>query len=163
MVLKFEVIHLPKGSIFSKSYGLCRATGHNRMKSQQLFERFDEFPILLSNISQRKKLAMSLDASEFNGYPLFYRSFEDEISEIKEFPKKVKYLVIHTRFLINQRATSLFSEYDLLRISSKQPDLFPNLKNSSKPIHAYILRVTYKQKIKTSDCKLFRFHRALQL
>ena len=119
MIFKFKP--LPKGSNFSKGCGLCRGTGHNRTKCQQLFERFGKFSIPLSNISQRKKLAMNLNASEFNGSLLFHKSFEDERSVIKEFTNHVKCLVIHAIFFQSclRFLTHLIIYYQRLKIKRR--------------------------------------------
>ena len=53
---------------------------------------------------------MSLNANIFNGSPLFKCQEGDDRVIIKEFPKQVKYLIIHQRFMINETAATVFSD-----------------------------------------------------
>jgi hypothetical protein len=79
------------------------------MRCQRLLYDFGQYPIPLSDQSQRKKVALSLNAVEFNGSPIFHRPFDDKRSIITEFPKHVKCLVIHQRYLINRNVSSVLS------------------------------------------------------
>ena len=75
--------------------------GHNRMKYQRLLQEFGIYPVPFADVAQRKTIVQSLNASQLSSTNLFHRSFFDERSIIKEFPKRVKCLVIHQIFLIN--------------------------------------------------------------
>ena len=108
-----ECTLLPHGTNGTKSCGLCKGRGHNRMRCQRLLHDFGQYPIPLSDQSQRKKVALSLNAVEFNGSPIFRRPFNDKRSIIKEFPKHVKCLVIHQRYLINGNVSSLYSNNNI--------------------------------------------------
>ena len=72
---------------------------------------------------------MSLNASISNGPPLFKRQQGDNRVIIKEFPKQVKCLIIHQRFIIDESAVALFSdgnvcvEYTIIRSDYK---ILPN-------------------------------------
>ena len=117
MIIPSDVIAectlLPQGTNGTKSCGLCKGRGHNRMRCQRLLHDFGQYPIPLSDQSQRKKVALSLNAVEFNGSPIFRRPFDDKRSIITEFPKHVKCLVIHQRYMINGNVSSLYSNNNI--------------------------------------------------
>ena len=108
-----ECTKLPSGNSTTKNCGLCRARGHNRMRCERLLKDYGQYPIPLRDMNHRKKIAMSLNASQFNGSPLFHRLSDDDRSVINEFPKQVKCLVLHKRYLINRNATSILSENNI--------------------------------------------------
>jgi hypothetical protein len=80
------------------------------MKCIKLLQEFGKFPVPLIDTSQRNKIAHSLNSDQLSGTPVFYRSFYDERLICKEFPKNVKCLVIHQKFLINQNVTTVSIE-----------------------------------------------------
>ena len=53
---------------------------------------------------------MNLNANIFNGSPLFRRQACDQRAIITEFPKQVKCLIIHQRFMINETVVTVFSQ-----------------------------------------------------
>ena len=105
-----ECTQIPKGRSFSKSCALCRGKGHTKMKCIKLLQEFGKFPVPLTDTSQRNKIGHSLNSNQLSGTPVFHRSFSDERLICKEFPKNVKCLVIHQKFLINQNVTSVSVE-----------------------------------------------------
>jgi hypothetical protein len=96
-----ECAQIPKGRSFSKSCALCRGKGHSKMKCIKLLQEFGKFPVPLTDTSQRNRIVHSLNSNQLSGTPVFHRSFSDERLICKEFPKNVKCLVIHQKFLIN--------------------------------------------------------------
>ena len=85
-----DLFHAHRGRKYNKSCALCKQTGHNRTNCLKLLENYGKFPIPLTDISQRKKTAMSLNTSALNGSPLFRRDSSDNRPIITEFPKQIK-------------------------------------------------------------------------
>ena len=100
--------NIPQGTNFIKSCALCRGKGHNRSKCDRLFSDYQRYPLPLHNSKLRNDLVMSLVTGAINGSPILQRSMEDTRSIISEFPKKIKCLVIHRRFLKKQYIGNLF-------------------------------------------------------
>ena len=103
-----RTLNIPKGANFKKSCGLCRGKGHNRSKCDRLFADYQRYPLPLHDSKLRNDLVMSLVTRAINVSPILHRSMEDTRSIISEFPKKIKCLVIHKRFLKNQYIGNLF-------------------------------------------------------
>ena len=93
---------IPKGSNWSKTCGLCKGKGHSRSKCERLLQDYRKLPLPLSDSHLRNTLAMCLVSNIFSGNQLLNRKMEDTRIIMNEFPKKVKCLVIHTRYLKNQ-------------------------------------------------------------
>ena len=89
---------------------LCKGRGHSRTNCVRLMEHYGKYPVPLTDVPQRKKIAMSLNANIFNGSPLFKRQAGDERVIIKEFPKQVRCLITHQRFMINETVVTVFSQ-----------------------------------------------------
>ena len=103
-----RTLNIPKGANFKKSCGLCRGKGHNRSKCDRLFADYQRYPLPLHDSKLRNDLVMSLVTGAINGSAILHRTLEDTRSIISEFPKKIKCLVIHKRFLKNQYIGNLF-------------------------------------------------------
>ena len=93
---------IPKGSNWIKTCGLCKGREQSRSKCERLLQDYRKLPLPLSDSHLRNKLVMCLVSDLFSGNLLLNRNMEDTRTVINEFPKKVKCLVIHTRYLKNQ-------------------------------------------------------------
>ena len=80
---------------------------HIRSKCERLQKDYNKLPLPLSDSHLRNKHVMSLVSGLFAGHPLLNRNMNDTRTVINEFPKKVKCLVIHTRYLKNQYIPNL--------------------------------------------------------
>ena len=105
-----ENLRLPFGRSNTKSCALCKGRGHSRTNCVRLMENYGKYPVPLTDNSQRRNIAMNLNANIFNGSPLFKRQVCDQRVIIREFPKQVKCLIIHQRFMINETVVTVFSQ-----------------------------------------------------
>ena len=86
---------------------------------------------------------MSLNTSALNGSPLFHRDSNDNCPIITEFPKQIKCLILHQRFMINQYAISLLNDGNVCVECTCIRDDFEILANENKILFEPFTIITY--------------------
>ena len=86
----------------NKHCALCGDTGHHQYQCKRIKNDYGRYPLANKDNQARMELAknLMLYVSLPNAH-LFNRDINDRRPIMKEFPKKVKGLVVHQRFLDN--------------------------------------------------------------
>ena len=104
-----EFTRIPRGRTLSKSCGLCSGKGHKRSRCQRVEQDYKRTPLPLHDSSLRNELVMSLVSLGLSGSQLHNRPMDDNRSILSDFPRKIKCLIIHKRYMKNSYYGSLCS------------------------------------------------------